>query len=319
MIFRGRSIATSFNRIRLDIMWLLLAFLSAALLGLYDVAKKQAVTANAVLPVLLLNTLFSTLIFAPMILSAEMGMNWFDGTIFEATTGNFEAHTMVFLKAIIVLVSWIFGYFAIKHLPLTTVGPINATRPVMTLVGAMLIFGERLNVWQWSGVLLSIFSLFLLSRSSKREGINFAKNGWILMLFAAAAAGCISGLYDKYIMQTLSPVFVQGWYNIYQLLLMSIVVGLLWIPQRKKSTPFHWSWAIPLISIFLSAADMAYFYALDDSSAMISVVSMVRRSSVIVSFICGAMLFGEKNLKSKALDLIFILIGMILLYIGTMS
>ncbi len=300
-------------------MWLLLAFLSAALLGLYDVAKKQAVTANAVLPVLLLTTLFSTLIFTPMILSAEFSLGWFDDTIFECHSGDLRAHMMVFLKACIVLVSWIFGYFAIKHLPLTTAGPINATRPVMTLVGAMLIFGERLNAWQWGGVALSVFSLFLLSRSSKREGINFATNIWIFMLVGAALAGCVSGLYDKYIMQTLEPIFVQGWYNIYQLILMSVVVGLLWIPQRAKSTPFRWSWAIPLISIFLSAADLAYFYALENQDAMISVVSMVRRSSVIVSFICGALIFGEKNLKSKAIDLIFILIGMILLYIGTIS
>ena len=52
-------------------MWLTLAFTSAALLGLYDAAKKQALTNNAVLPVLLLNTLFSTLFFVPAILSAE--------------------------------------------------------------------------------------------------------------------------------------------------------------------------------------------------------------------------------------------------------
>ena len=54
-------------------MWLTLAFTSAALLGFYDAAKKKALTGNAVLPVLLLNTLFSTLFFLPAILSAEFG------------------------------------------------------------------------------------------------------------------------------------------------------------------------------------------------------------------------------------------------------
>lgn len=39
-------------------MWLLLAFLSAALLGFYDAFKKQALKDNAVLPVLFLNTVF---------------------------------------------------------------------------------------------------------------------------------------------------------------------------------------------------------------------------------------------------------------------
>ena len=49
-------------------MWLLLAFCSAALLGFYDVFKKKSLNGNAVLPVLALNTLFSSLIFIPFIL-----------------------------------------------------------------------------------------------------------------------------------------------------------------------------------------------------------------------------------------------------------
>lgn len=165
--------------------------------------------------------------------------------------------------------------------------------------------------------MLSIFSLFLLSRSGRKEGIKFERNGWILMLAGAALLGAASGLYDKHIMRSLHPVFVQGWYNFYQFVLMSIVILSIWLPNRKGSIPFRWSWAIPFISIFISAADYAYFAALSDQDAMISMVSMIRRSSVIVSFACGAMLLREKNLRSKALDLLFILIGMILLYIGS--
>ncbi|MFI3264556.1 MAG: DMT family transporter [Rikenellaceae bacterium] len=298
-------------------MWLALAFLSAALLGFYDVAKKKALKDNAVLPVLLLNTLFSTLLFAPFIVSSEAGFDLFKGSMFAMEQAPWQAHRLIILKSAIVLSSWIFGYFALKHLPLTIVGPINATRPVMVLVGAMLIFGERLNLWQWAGVLLSIISLFLLSLAGKKEGIDFRRNIWILLLIAAAVMGAISGLYDKFIMRSLSPIFVQSWYNVYQLMMMSVVVALLWLPRRGSTTPFHWSWAIPCISILLSCADFAYFYALSDDAAMISVVSMVRRSSVVVSFFCGALFFREKNLRAKAIDLILIIIGMIFLYIGT--
>ncbi|WP_308663662.1 EamA family transporter [uncultured Alistipes sp.] len=298
-------------------MWLTLAFTSAALLGLYDVAKKRALTDNAVLPVLLLNTLFLSLLFAPVIVAAECGLGWFDGTLLESVPGDAHAHALVALKSAIVLVSWVFGYFAMKHLPLTIVGPINATRPVMVLVGAMLLFGERLNGYQWVGVALALLSLFLLSRSGRREGVDFAHNVWILCIAAAAVMGAVSGLYDKYIMARLDPVFVQSWYNFYQLLMMGTVVGLLWWPRRRTTTPFHWSWAIPLISIFLSLADFAYLTALGEEGAMISVVSMVRRGSVVVSFCCGALLFHERNLRAKALDLLFILVGMFFLWLGS--
>lgn len=298
-------------------MWLSLAFASAALLGLYDAAKKKALTGNAVLPVLLLNTFFCSLFFLPAILSAECGLGWFDGTVLESSCGTLRAHGLVVLKSAIVLTSWIFGYFGMKHLPLTIVGPINATRPVLVLLGALLIFGERLNASQWAGVLLALVSLFLLGRSSRREGVDFAHNRWILCIAAAALTGAASGLYDKYIMTRLDPVFVQSWYNLYQFLMMAVVVGILWWPRRGHTTPFRWSWAIPFISIFLSAADFAYLYALRDPDAMISVVSMIRRGSVVVSFLCGAVLFHERNLRSKAVDLAFILAGMFFLWLGS--
>lgn len=298
-------------------MWLSLAFCSAALLGLYDVAKKKALSRNDVLPVLLLNTLFCALFFLPALCSAQFGWGWFDGTVLEFTPRGVEAHLLVLAKSAIVLVSWVFGYMGIKHLPLTIVGPVNATRPVMVLLGAMLLFGERLNGYQWTGVGLALLSLLLLSRSGRREGIDFAHNVWIVCLALAAVAGAASGLYDKYVVRRLDPVFVQSWYNLYQAAMMAVAVALLRRPGRRDAAPFRWSWAIPLISLFLSLADFSYLMALRDGEAMISVVSMIRRGSVVVSFCCGALLFRERNLRAKALDLLFILIGMVFLYLGS--
>ena len=191
------------------------------------------------------------------------------------------------------------------------------TRPVMVLVGAMLIFGERLNLYQWIGVMLAILSFFMLSRSGKKEGIDFKHNKWIYFIVLAAITGAISGLYDKYLMKQFNPMVVQSWYNVYQVFIMCPIILLLWYPKRKESTPFRWDWTIILISVFLSAADFAYFYALSYEDSMISIVSMVRRGSVVVSFLFGALFFREKNLKSKAVDLILVLIGMFFLYLGS--
>ena len=118
-------------------------------------------------------------------------------------------------------------------------------------------------------------------------------------------------------MQRLEPIFVQGWYNLYQTIIMVVVMTLMRLLDSRSATRFHWSWAIPMISILLTAADMAYFVALSDTDAMISVVSMIRRGSVVVSFACGALLFRERNLKAKALDLALIIIGMVFLYFGS--
>ena len=298
-------------------MWLLLAFLSAALLGFYDVFKKHSLKDNAVLPVLFLNTIFSSLIFLPFILLSAYTPELLSGTMFYVPVVGWEVHKYVIVKSFIVLSSWILGYFGMIDFPLTIVGPINATRPVMVLVGAMLIFGERLNLYQWVGVSLAILSFFMLSRSGKKEGIDFTHNKWIFFIVAAAVMGAISGLYDKYLMRHLNPMLVQAWYNVYQVFIMCPILALLWYPKRKSTTPFHWKWTIILISVFLCTADFVYFYALSYQDSMISIVSMVRRGSVVVSFLFGALLFREKNLKSKAIDLILVLIGMFFLYLGT--
>lgn len=299
-------------------MWLLLAFCSAALLGFYDVFKKKSLSNNAVLPVLALNTLFSSIIFIPFILLSHFAPQMLQDSIFYVPdSGGWEVHKFILLKSFIVLSSWAFGYFGMKHLPLTIVGPINATRPVMTLVGAMLIFGERLNLYQWIGVFMAVISFFMLSRSGKKEGIDFKHDRWIWFVVLAAVLGAVSGLYDKYLMGRFNNMQVQAWYNIYQLFMMGGVLMFLWWPKRKTSTPFRWDWCIILISVFLSAADFVYFYALSMENSMISIVSMVRRGSVVVSFLFGAMMFHEKNLKSKAIDLLLVLIGMFFLYLGS--
>ena len=299
-------------------MWLLLAFCSAALLGFYDVFKKKSLSNNAVLPVLALNTLFSSIIFIPFILLSHFAPQMLQDSIFYLPdSGGWEVHKFILLKSFIVLSSWAFGYFGMKHLPLTIVGPINSKGPVMTLVGAMLIFGERLNLYQWIGVFMAVISFFMLSRSGKKEGIDFKHDRWIWFVVLAAVLGAVSGLYDKYLMGRFNNMQVQAWYNIYQLFMMGGVLMFLWWPKRKTSTPFRWDWCIILISVFLSAADFVYFYALSMEDSMISIVSMVRRGSVVVSFLFGAMMFHEKNLKSKAIDLLLVLIGMFFLYLGS--
>ena len=304
-------------------MWLLLAFLSATLLGFYDSFKKKALSSNAVIPVLFLNTVFSSLIFIPFII-LSYGSTTLDGSIFHVASGGWEVHKYIFLKSCIVLSSWLAGYFGMKHLPLTIVGPINATRPVMVLVGALLVFGEQLNLYQWIGVVLAVISFLLLSRSGKKEGIDFKHDKWIYCIVIAAVLGAVSGLYDKYLMSSpenggvgLDKMMVQSWYNIYQMFMMGAMLLVIWMPVRKKTTPFRWDWTIIGISVFLSAADFVYFYSLSLPGAMISIVSMIRRGSVIVSFLFGAAVFHEKNLKAKFVDLAFVLLGMIFLYLGS--
>lgn len=290
-------------------MWIFLAIVSALCLGCYDIAKKISVAGNNVLKVLFLNTLFCTLLLSP-ILIADLG----SGTV--GPGNGLTGHLHLLIKAAIVLSSWILGYFGIKHLPLTIAGPINASRPVMVLAGAVLIFGERLNLLQWCGVTLGFGSLFFISRLGAKEGFSFKNSQWLWFSIGAAVMGAVSALYDKYLLHIYPPLQVQAWYSLYQLLLMGGVLLILMRGVEQKNRAFTWRWSIVLISVFLTVADLAYFYALSLPGSMIAVVSMLRRGAVIVSFCYGVFALKEKDIRLKLIDLAVLLVGLTLLAVG---
>lgn len=291
-------------------MWIILALISAIGLGFYDVMKKLSLKNNNVPLVLWFNTLFGTLLMSPVLFECLTHGGTGPG---EGLTG----HLLIALKSVIVLSSWILGYFAIKHLPLTIQGPINASRPVMVLVGALLIFGESLNFIQWCGILLGFASLFMISRAGSKEGLSFKQSKWLWMSVGATALGAVSALYDKYLLTRFEPLMVQSWYSLYQLAMMSLSVIILRQTHKESSTPFHWSWAIVGISVFLTGADIAYFYSLSQSGSMISIVSMIRRGSVLIPFFYGVLVLHEKNIKTKLVDLGILLVSLLLLVIGS--
>ena len=292
-------------------MWVILALLSALGLGFYDIFKKLSVRGNDVLMVLMLNTVFGALYMSPFLIE---GVAHGDFGFGNTLTG----HLQILLKALIVLCSWLLGYYAIKHLPLTVQGPINASRPVMVLVGALLIFGEHLNLIQWIGILLGFASLFFISRLGGKEGFSIRHSKWIWMSIGATTFGAVSALYDKYLLKSYSPIDVQSWYSLYQCIIMVAVISI--IRAKGKQTAgerFEWRWTIPCIALFLTGADMAYFYSLSLPGSMVAVVSMIRRGSVIVSFLYGVFALHEKNIKLKLIDLGVLLLSLLLLVIGS--
>lgn len=291
-------------------MWIALALVSALCLGFYDIFKKLSLHRNDVLTVLMLNTVFGAIYMSPFLVAGIAGGDYGFGN-------SLSGHLMILLKSVIVLGSWLLGYFAIKHLPLTVQGPINASRPVIVLVGALVIFGERLNWIQWIGIALGFASLFFISRIGAKEGFSLKHSRWIWMSIGATVLGAVSALYDKYLLKSYHPIDVQAWYSLYQCFIM---VGAILILRRlrvERGDRFTWRWTIPCIAMFLTIADMAYFYSLSLTGSMVAIVSMIRRGSVIVSFIYGVVALHEKNIRPKLIDLGVLILSLALLVVGS--
>jgi transporter family protein len=269
------------------------------------------------MPVLFFATLTSTFIFLPVVIGSQFYPETFSAIGLYAPTLNFAQHLQVFLKSVIVVSSWILAFFAMKHLPVTVFSPIRATGPFWTLIGALIIFHEKLNFLQWIGVLVTLLFFFLFSTTGKKEGIEYKTNKWIWFIVGGTLLGAVSGLYDKFIIARIDRIAVQAWFSFYQVIILLPVLGVFWFPVRKKTTPFRWRWSIPAIGLTLVIADFLYFYALSYDGSMISIIAALRRVSVLVTFGFGAFVLGEINLKQKGIFLLGILAGTLLMTLGS--
>ena len=281
-------------------MWLLMTLGSALLLGIYDVFKKQALKNNGVLWVLLAATAISTLLLIPFF-----------------SSGPASDHIRLLLKAFLVTVSWVSGLIALKLLPVTTASTIKASRPFFVVLFSIVLFGERLNAWQWSGVALALLAMTLLSGASKKEGIDFSKSKGVLAMAVSVLAGVASALYDKHVIADMEPLFIQCWCNFYITILLAVCVLVKSLIDKEKRERFKWDWMLLLIAVFIVGADMLYFFALKQEGALLSVISLMRRCSVVVTFVLGAIVFKEKKIKEKSLDLAILMAGMLLLLYGS--
>ncbi|MDQ8205209.1 EamA family transporter [Pelagicoccus sp. SDUM812003] len=295
--------------------WLFQALASAAVLGLYDVFKKRSVNGNAVVPTLFLSVCFGALIWAPWVIwCAVNGVESAPMKMLQVQDLSWLDHGRLLLKSTIVAISWVFSYFALKHLPVSVAGGIRATSPFWTLFGAVVLFAERPSGQQWLGIVITLISFVALSFAGRREGLVFHRDRWVFLMIGATLAGTVSGLYDKYLMGTVGyeASTVQAWFSIYLVLVMlPMMIG--WWRRWWPRGIFVWRWSIPMIGVSLLIADYLYFEALRDEEALISIVSCLRRGGVLVSFAAGYILFKERNYRAKTPCILGILLGIVLI------
>ncbi|MFH1370947.1 MAG: DMT family transporter [Planctomycetota bacterium] len=298
-------------------MWLYLGIFSALFLGFYDVSRKHALRANAVIPVLFFATLVEALLLLPVAVLSPLSPDLMTRLGLYIPHLDMAGHLLCLSKSVVVGTMFLLAYFSMKHLPISIFSPIAASSPAWTLFGAMLVFGERLTALQWVAFGILFVSYFLFSVLGSREGIVFHTNKWVILLFIAVLLGAASGLFDKYLIQTLglSAVGVQVWFMLYMVPFLGLILLVFWLPRRKEFLPFEWRWTIPLIGFWLAIADVAYFKAIACEGTLISLLAAVRSSGVVVSFLAGALLFGEVRIRSKAIALAGVLAGVFILFL----
>jgi drug/metabolite transporter (DMT)-like permease len=297
------------------ISWVLFAILSAVFLGVYDVAKKASVQENAVLVVLFACSATGLALMLPLGALALAAPGWAQTHGVLIAPLSWCEHGLVLAKAALVTLSWVLTFFALKHLPISLASPVRASAPLFTLLGAVVMFGERPSARQGLGIAVILFAYWIFSLIGRTEGIHFSRNAWVWSLFLGTLVGAASGLYDKYLLQTahLPALAMQFWFSAYNTVLQGLIVVFLWWPRRAQHTPFRWRWTIAAVGLLLLLADALYFHALAMPGALVSVISTLRRTNVVLSFAIGSLLFGERYRLRKAMALGGVILGVFLI------
>lgn len=298
-------------------MWVILGIFSAIFLGFHEIFKKTGLNHNAVLPVLLIGSTASALLFLPFIIISRLYPSFAASWNIDIPVSDFTAHIMFLLKSCIVATAWIFGYFSVKYLPVTLLAPLNASGPVWTMLGAMLIYNERMNVLQWTGVIISLGFYYALSVGGNIQGKTKKNNRWIFFAFLSIIFNSISALFDKYLVRHYDRIALQAWFSIYTAIIFFITLFIFWYPTRKSTTKFTWRWSVFLIGIFLVVADFFYFKGLSFDQSLVSVLIMIRRASAVLVFAAGAFYFRETSLRRRGIVLAGILAGTALVVAGS--
>ncbi|SEB47611.1 Uncharacterized membrane protein [Tenacibaculum sp. MAR_2009_124] len=296
-------------------MWMYLGLLAALFLGLHNLCKKHAVKGNEVFPVLLGTITAGFLLLTPLYIGSKYDPDTFKAINLFISDISWKNHGFIFIKSSIMASSWILAYQALKHLPITIVTPIRSAGPFFTFLGAILIYKEQPNGFQWVGFFLIILSVLLYSRIGKKEGIDFKSNKWIFAIIGATFLGASSGLYDKFLIQelNLTPQTLQFWFCWYTMIILFIIIAIIWLPYKEKRQAFTFQWSMPAVGVLLQAADYFYFKALQDPEAMIMLLSAIKRSQIVIAVVIGGIIFKEKNKRKKLIPLAGIIIGVFLI------
>jgi len=290
------------------VSWTTWLLLSAVFLALYDLAKKASVRNNAVLPVILCSTTSGCLAFVLAVAAF--------GKFPQVLAVDGRTLLLAASKSVIVAVSWIFTFAALRPLPITIATPIRASAPALVFVAAFFLYGEVPSWIQGIGMLAVFGGYWAFSWAGRHEGIDFFRNRAVWCAVAGACCSALSSIWDKYVFQVASSdvVVTQFYFQVGLVVVYALVLSgqrLLRLPHDR----FEFRLAIPFVGILLAMADWLFFNGLAVPGAPVSVGSLLRRFSVVITFVLGAKFFHETNLRRKSIALAAILVGVILLCI----
>lgn len=272
--------------------WIILIFLYALLKGSRDGMKKMALKKSSSGEILFFYTLLAFIFAIPF---SQNALSLAPLYIFLA-----------FLKAGVVCTAWMFSLMALKKMPVSLFGIVDLSRMIFSTCFGVFILGESFTLGKGIGIILVITGLLLVNMKKESDSKKAT-----LSILIAALLNCffnaLSGTMDKVLMQYMEASQLQFWY----MLFMTLIYGAVLLIRKEKISikSLKTNYWIPIMSISLVIGDRILFVANAHPLSEVTVMTVIKQASVIVTVLTGWLVFKEKHILYKIMCTLIVLAG----------
>ena len=277
--------------------WIIFIILYGVLKGAREPMKKRLLKDVNVLTSLLVYTFIGFLMSVP------------------TATGVFDVPPHIFgwilVKSSSIFFAWILSFTVLKKLPISTYGLTDMSRVIFSTLMGVIFLHESLTIKGIFSLLLVVSGLYIANRktTTNKEGYQISH---IWLLFLACFLNAVSGTLDKYIMSsgTITSSALQFWFMLtLSLMYLAYIIVKKEKLELKKALKNPWIYAL---SFSLVLGDRLLFIANSDPASKVTIMTLIKQSSAVVTIVLGKILYHEKHIVKKLLCALIILIGIAL-------
>jgi len=273
-------------------LWILFIVIYALLKGSREGMKKAALKKSSKNEILFFYTLIAWVLCLPF------SQNAFD------LPAKYIFYS--FIKAAVCCAAWMCSLVALKKMSVSLYGIIDLSRMIFSTLLGVYVLEETFTVPKLIGIAFVVTGLFLVN-IKKEQNSKKLSVGILIAAFMNCFLNAVSGTMDKVLMKDMETGQLQFWFTLF----MTIIYGAVLIVKKEKISvkSVKTNYWVPLMSLSLMIGDRLLFEANANPESQVTLMTLIKQSSVIVTVLTGWLVFKEKNILYKLMCTLIVLTG----------
>ena len=285
-------------------MWIMFAFGSALFAGLTSILAKCGIKKT--------DSTAATAIRTIAVLAFSWLMVFIVGSQREITSISLKSWVFLILSGIATGASWLCYFKALSLGDINKVVPIDKSSTVLTIILALIFFGEEITPIKLAAIVLIAVGTFLMIQKRETKASSGEKGksaGWLIYALLSAVFASLTSILGKIGIDNVESNLGTAIRTAVVLLMAWMMVFITNKQSSVKQVDKKELCFILVSGVATGASWLCYYKALQDGPA--SVVVPIDKLSILVTVAFSYIVFKEKlSVKS--------LVGLIMIVVGTL-